>query len=90
MTTPAATDPITLLAELAREVHELRSRVAKLEQRESLPRWMTIAQTAPFPDTTPKAIRRMIDRGRLSIIRVGRRIYVDRQALDAAFAARTI
>jgi excisionase family DNA binding protein len=83
-------DPITLLAELAREVHELRSRVAKLEQREPLPRWMTIDQAASYLDTTPKAIRRRADRGRLPIIRDGRRMYVDRLALDAAFAARSV
>jgi excisionase family DNA binding protein len=51
-------------------------------------RWLTVDQTADYLGTTPKAIRRRIDRGRLRAVRDGRRIYVDRQALDEAFAAK--
>ncbi len=50
-------------------------------------RWLTVEQTADYLGTTPKAIRRRIDRGRLRVVRDGRRLYVDRQALDEAYAA---
>ena len=49
-------------------------------------RWLTVEQTADYLGTTSKAIRRRIDRGRLRVVRDGRRLYVDRQALDEAFA----
>lgn len=49
--------------------------------------WLTVDQTAEYLGTTAKAVRRRIDRGRLRAVRDGRRIYVDREALDAAFAA---
>jgi len=78
-----------MLAELAVEVAELRERVAELERDQSSAaggRWLTVEQTAEYLDTTPKAIRRRIDRGRLPVVRDGARLYVDRQALDAAFA----
>jgi excisionase family DNA binding protein len=51
-------------------------------------RWLTIEQTADYLGTTPKAIRRRIERGRLRAVRDGRRVYVDRQALDETFAAQ--
>ena len=53
-------------------------------------RWLTVEQTAKYLGTTPKAIRRRIERGRLRAVRDGRRVYVDRQALDEAFAARGV
>ena len=51
-------------------------------------RWLTVDQAADYLGTTAKAIRRRIDRGRLQVARDGRRVYVDRQALDEAFAAK--
>jgi excisionase family DNA binding protein len=51
-------------------------------------RWLTVDQAAEYLGTTAKAIRRRIDCGRLEAIRDGRRVYVDRQALDEAFAAK--
>ena len=51
-------------------------------------RWLTVEQAADYLGTTPKAIRRRIDRGRLRAVRDGRRVYIDRQALDEAFAAK--
>jgi excisionase family DNA binding protein len=82
-------DPLTLLAELVAEVRELRARVAELERdRRSAAdsRWLSVEQTADYLDTTPKAIRARIGRGRLPVVRDGRRVYVDRQALDATYA----
>jgi excisionase family DNA binding protein len=51
-------------------------------------RWLTVEQAAEYLGCSAKAIRGRIDRGRLAAVRDGRRVYVDRQALDAAFAAR--
>lgn len=51
-------------------------------------RWLTVEQATDYLGTTPKAIRRRIDRGRLKAVRDGGRVYVDRQALDEAFAAK--
>jgi excisionase family DNA binding protein len=51
-------------------------------------RWLTVDQAADYLGTTGKAIRRRIDRGRLQAVRDGRRVYVDRRALDEAYAAK--
>ena len=53
-------------------------------------RWLTVDQAADYLGTTAKAIRRRIDRGRLETVGDGRRVYVDRQALDQAFAAKGV
>ena len=66
----------------------LRARVDELEQRGQPPRWLSVDQAAAYLGTTAKAIRRRVDRGRLPIVRDGRRVYVDRAALDEAFAAK--
>jgi excisionase family DNA binding protein len=68
----------------------LREELAAAAAPHSLPasRWLTIEQTADYLGTTPKAIRRRIERGRLRAVRDGRRIYVDRHALDETFAAQ--
>ena len=60
---------------------------ASAPHSEPASRWLTVEQTAEYLGTTPKAIRRRIDRGRLRVTRDGRRVYVDRKALDEAFAA---
>ena len=67
----------------------LREELAAASTPHSEPaaRWLTVEQTAEYLGTTPKAIRHRIDRGRLRVVRDGRRVYVDRQALDEAFAA---
>ena len=54
----------------------------------SVSRWLTVEQAANYLGTTEKGIRRRIDRGRLRAVRDGRRVYIDRQALDEAFAAK--
>jgi excisionase family DNA binding protein len=81
-------DPLTMLAELAAAVSTLQARVDDLEHRESSCRWLTIEQAAEYLGTTEKAIRRRCDRGRLPIVRDGRRLYIDRLVLDEAFAAQ--
>lgn len=80
-------DPLTMLAELAADLNALRARVERLEQP-TRSRWLTVDQAAEYLGVTAKAIRRRADRGRLSVVRDGRRVYVDRAALDEAFAAR--
>jgi excisionase family DNA binding protein len=60
---------------------------SSIPHSEPASRWLTVEQTADYLGTTAKAIRRRIDRGRLRVVRDGRRLYVDRQALDEAFAA---
>ena len=52
------------------------------------PRWLTVEQAASYLGCSPKAIRGRIERGRLAALREGRRVYLDREALDAAFADR--
>jgi excisionase family DNA binding protein len=82
-------DPLTLLAELVSEMTSLRARLEELEQhRDAGKRWLTIDETAAYLGITAKAIRRRVDRGRLPIVRDGRRLYVDRTALDDAFAEK--
>jgi excisionase family DNA binding protein len=66
----------------------LREELADAPHSDPPSRWLTVEQTADYLGTTPKAIRGRIDRGRLEAVRDGRRVYVDRQALDSAFAAR--
>ncbi len=56
----------------------LREEIAAASAPHSEPasRWLTVEQTAEYLGTTPKAIRRRIDRGRLRVVRDGRRLYV--------------
>ncbi len=80
-------DPLTVLAELQIEVVRLAARVDELE-RESSKRWLTVDEAAAYLGITAKAVRRRADRGRLPVIRDGGRVYLDRDALDATFAAK--
>ena len=84
-------DPLTLLADLVREVSELRARVDELEAARGAAsqRWLTVDQAGEYLGTTSKAVRRRIDRGRLMAVRDGGRVYVDRLALDAALGGGT-
>ena len=72
-----------ILAALREELDAAHSPAA-----EPASRWLTVEQAAEYLGTTSKAVRRRIDRGRLRIVRDGRRVYVDRLALDDAFTAR--
>ena len=49
-------------------------------------RRLTVERTAEYLGISPKAVRGRIDRGRLPAVRDGRRVFVDRQALDKTFA----
>jgi excisionase family DNA binding protein len=55
----------------------------------SPPLLLTVAETAALLRTTPKAVYTMIERGRLDgVVRVGRRVLVNRERLMASFGAR--
>jgi len=77
-------DPLTLLANLAAEVVELRARVEQLEQRETQPvrRWLTVGEAAALLNCSKDAIRMRVARGRLQAHRQGRRVYVSAAAVE--------
>lgn len=51
-------------------------------QRDSGPRWLTIAQAAERLSCTPAAVRMRANRGRLQTRRQGRRVYVSAASVD--------
>ena len=42
---------------------------------------MTVPEVATFLRTSPKAIYAMVERGQLPVLRIGRRVLIDRDAL---------
>lgn len=85
MSAPAVTDPLTLLAELVREVGELRARVQELEQGETSPRspWLSITEAADYLRTSERTIHRLVNRNRVRSTTIGRRRLLHRHDLDA-------
>jgi excisionase family DNA binding protein len=70
-------------------VQLIDERVTATSTRPStLSRWFTVEQAAAYLGVSAKAVRGRIGRGRLPVVRDGRRVYVDRQALDETFAAK--
>jgi excisionase family DNA binding protein len=59
-----------------------------LAAREAERRWLTVAGTAEYLGVSQKAVRHRIANGTLPYTRNGRRVMVDRRALDAQLAAR--
>ena len=87
MSAPAFTDPLTLLAELVLEVEELRSRVLGLEQEREggAKRWLTAGEAGAYLGCSERAVYERLRRKRIPAEAVrysGRRVYVDRLALD--------
>jgi excisionase family DNA binding protein len=81
------TDPLTLLAELAAEVTDLRARVDELERngRGAAKRWLTVSETGDYLGCSPKAVYARIERGRIpsdAVRRSGRTVLIDRLAVD--------
>ena len=79
------TDPLTLLAELAAEVTELRARVAELERNShgAPKRWLTVRETGQY--LGDRAVYQRIRRGRIpaeAVKHSGRSILIDSEALD--------
>jgi excisionase family DNA binding protein len=66
--------------EIARE--EFERLFAERDRENAKKRWMTIAETAVYLGTTPAAVRRRIERGRIPIRHQGRCVLVDRVELD--------
>ncbi len=85
MSAPAVADPLTMLAELAREVEELRTRVQELEQGETPPRspWLSIAEAADYLRTSERTVHRLVNRNRVRSTTIGRRRLLHRHDLDA-------
>ena len=54
-----------------------------LRRRDADRRWMTPEDAAAYLGVSPGAIRKRIARGTLRYSRIGRRLLVDRHALDA-------
>lgn len=81
------TDPLTLLAELAAEVTELRARVAELERNShgAPKRWLTVRETGQYLGCGDRAVYQRIRRGRIpaeAVKHSGRSILIDSEALD--------
>lgn len=81
------TDPLTMLADLAAEVTELRGRVTELERngRGASKRWLTVTETGTYLGCSPKAVYARIERGRIpsdAVRRSGRTVLIDRHAVD--------
>lgn len=53
-------------------------------------RYLTVDQAAERYPLTAKAIRRMIEKGRLPVHRIGRRVFVAEADLEALFEAGRI
>lgn len=85
MSATAVTDPLTLLAELVREVGELRARVLELEEGETSPRspWLSIAEAADYLRTSERTVHRLVSRNRVRSTTIGRRRLLHRHDLDA-------
>jgi excisionase family DNA binding protein len=67
-----------------RRLAELEERVAGLER----PEWMTVAEAAEYLRTSPDALHKRLQRGRLAgAVRDNGRWLVDRRALDAELVA---
>jgi excisionase family DNA binding protein len=80
-------DPLTMLAELAAEVTELRARVQELERGggTSSKRWLTVREAGAYLGCGDRAVYQRIRRGRISAGAVkhsGRSVLVDRRELD--------
>jgi len=76
---------ISTLSEASRrELEEFVDRriAAALKKHREQRRWMSVAETADYLDTTEVAIRRRISRGRIVVKRMGRSVLIDRLALD--------
>lgn len=86
----AVADPLTALAELMREVDELRARVDELEQERQVPkRWLTAAEVGEYLDCSDRAVYERVRTGRIpaeAVKHSGRRVYFDRAVLDACLA----
>ena len=60
------TDPLTMLADLAAEVQDLRSRVAELERGNGIAkRWLTIRETGEYLGCGERAVYQRIRRQRI-------------------------
>lgn len=87
MSAPAFTDPLTLLAALVLEVEELRRRVLWLEQERErgTKRWLTAVEAGSYLGCSERAVYERVRRKRIppgAVSYSGRRVYVDRLALD--------
>lgn len=47
-----------------------------------IPRLLSVAQAAEYLGRTPEALRQLIHRGRLPVVKLDRRVQVDRLDLD--------
>jgi len=56
--------------------------VARLPQSDVGPRLLSVAQAALYLGRTKQAIQHMIAERRLPVVREGRRVHLDREALD--------
>ena len=61
---------------------------AALKKREAERRWLTVHEAADYLGVTDKAIRARMDRGSIAYTRQGRRIFIDRHALDETLRRR--
>lgn len=81
---PPMNDPLTLLADLAVELADLRARLELVERRDSTVgrRWLTVAEAGELLGCSPDAIRMRVKRGRLKHDRQGRRLYISADAVE--------
>lgn len=56
----------------------------------SLMRYLTVDTCAAYLGRTPKAVRRLVERGELPCIRVGRRVQFDRDKIDSWMSRHTV
>ncbi len=86
MSLQAVTDPLTVLADLVREVTELRARVDELEQeRTTTKRWLTATEAGEYLGCSERAVYQRVRTRRIpaeAVRHSGRRVYFDRGVLD--------
>lgn len=71
------------IAELKLDVESMvRQAVAEQIDGKLFPRYMNKAECASYINRTPTAVRRLVDRGNIPHIKIGRKIQFDRERID--------
>jgi excisionase family DNA binding protein len=64
--------------------------INQLSRHDSLPHLLSVSEAAEILRLSPRTVRRLIDDGRLSVVRFGRAVRIRPEALTALIDGKTL